>query len=98
MATSFQVLGVRIEALQMTDGVACVRAWIDSRDSVTRFVAVTAMHGIAEARHNPTFRRIVNSADLAVPDGMPLIWFARLRGHALRERVCGPELLEAFCR
>lgn len=98
MSSSFQILGVRIDAVEMPDAVARVRSWIDRRDGRTRFVAVTAMHGIAEARRNAAFRQIVNSADLAVPDGMPLIWFARLRGHALKERVCGPELVEAFCR
>jgi len=56
------------------------------------------MHGVAEARQNKAFRQIVNSADLVVPDGMPLIWFARFRGHALRDRVCGPELMETICR
>lgn len=98
MAPSFQVLGVRVDAVQMSDVVARLRSWIDDRQSVARFVAVTAMHGIAEARQNAAFRQIVNAADLVVPDGMPLVWLGRLQGHALRHRVCGSELMEAFSR
>jgi N-acetylglucosaminyldiphosphoundecaprenol N-acetyl-beta-D-mannosaminyltransferase len=56
------------------------------------------MHGITEAQHDPEFAGILNSADLVVPDGMPLVWLARSKGHALRRRVYGPELLETFCR
>ena len=98
MQPSFHVLGVRVDAVQMPDVVARLRSWIDDRPSIARFVAVTAMHGIAEARQNGAFREIVNAADLVVPDGMPLLLVGRLRGHALRHRVCGSELMEAFCR
>ena len=95
---SFQVLGLRVDAVQMPEVVARLRAWIDHRGSVARYVAVTAMHGVAEARQNKDFRQMVNAADLVVPDGMPLIWLARVKGHALERRVCGSEVMEAFCR
>jgi N-acetylglucosaminyldiphosphoundecaprenol N-acetyl-beta-D-mannosaminyltransferase len=98
MQPSFQVLGIRVDAVQMCDVVARLRSWIDNRQSVARFVAVTAMHGVAEARQNQAFRQILNAADLVVPDGMPLIWAGRLQGYSLPRRVCGSELMEAFCR
>src|SRR5690349_5485135 len=81
----------------MCDVVARLRSWIDNRQSVARFVAVTAMHGVAEARQNQAFRQILNAADRVVPDGMPLIWAGRLQGYSLPRRVCGSELMEAFC-
>ncbi|MGP0018971.1 MAG: WecB/TagA/CpsF family glycosyltransferase [Candidatus Sulfotelmatobacter sp.] len=56
------------------------------------------MHGIAEARADSEFRRALDSADLVVPDGMPLVWLARWHRHPLRRRVYGPELMETFCR
>jgi N-acetylglucosaminyldiphosphoundecaprenol N-acetyl-beta-D-mannosaminyltransferase len=56
------------------------------------------MHGISEARRDPYFRKILSVADLVVPDGMPLVWMARLRGIGLPRRVYGPELMETFCR
>src|SRR5215472_7281605 len=86
---SFQILGIRVDAVQMADVVAQLRSWIDAYDSRTRYVAVTAMHGVAEARKNEAFRQMVNAADLVVPDGMPLIWLARFKGYALKRRVCG---------
>jgi N-acetylglucosaminyldiphosphoundecaprenol N-acetyl-beta-D-mannosaminyltransferase len=55
------------------------------------------MHGVTEAQHDPEFKRILNAADLVVPDGMPLVWIARQKGFPLRRRVYGPELMLAFC-
>jgi len=35
--------------------------------------------------------------DLVVPDGMPLVWLGRRRGHHLPRRVYGPDLMLEFC-
>ena len=98
MQPSFHVLGVRVDAVQMSDAVARLRSWIDDRQSIARFVAVTGMHGIAESRENSQFRQVLNAADLVVPDGMPLVWLGRLKGYPLGQRVCGAELMDAFCQ
>jgi N-acetylglucosaminyldiphosphoundecaprenol N-acetyl-beta-D-mannosaminyltransferase len=98
MQPSFQVLGVRVDAVQMSEAVARLRSWIGDRQSIARFVAVTGMHGIAESRQNSQFRQVLNAADLVVPDGMPLVWLGRAKGYPLRQRVCGAELMDAFCR
>jgi N-acetylglucosaminyldiphosphoundecaprenol N-acetyl-beta-D-mannosaminyltransferase len=95
---SFQVLGVRVHAVQMFDAVEQLRSWIDEGQAIARYVAVTGMHGIAESRQDGQFRQVLNTAGLVVPDGMPLVWLARIHGFPLRERVCGSELMENFCR
>lgn len=95
---SFQVLGVRVHAVQMSDAVERLRSWIDDPQTSARYVAVTAMHTIAESRQNDHFRLVLNTADLVVPDGMPLVWLGRLQGFPLRHRVCGAELMDSFCR
>jgi N-acetylglucosaminyldiphosphoundecaprenol N-acetyl-beta-D-mannosaminyltransferase len=98
MQSSFQVLGVRVDAMQMSEAVSRLRSLIDDRRSIARFVAVTGMHGIAESRQNSQFRQVLNAADLVVADGMPLVWLGRLKGYPLRQRVCGAELMDEFCR
>jgi N-acetylglucosaminyldiphosphoundecaprenol N-acetyl-beta-D-mannosaminyltransferase len=60
-------------------------------------VAATSMHGIVEAQHDPSFKEVLNSTDAVVPDGMPLIWLGRRRGHDLARRVYGPDLMLDFC-
>ena len=95
---SFEVLGVRVNAVRMFEAVDRMRSWVESPLRKTHFVVVTAMHVVAEARRNDRYRRILNSADLSVPDGMPLIWLARFHGYPLRDRVCGSDLMQNFCR
>ncbi len=92
----FQVLGVRVDAVRIPDVIAQMEQWIAER-SGTRYITVTGMHGVTEAQHDPQSKRILNAADLVVPDGMPLVWLGRLRGHRLKRRVYGPELMLAFC-
>ncbi|MGA9059358.1 MAG: WecB/TagA/CpsF family glycosyltransferase [Terriglobia bacterium] len=94
---SFRVLGVRVDAVQIPDVVELMEGWIAAR-SACHFIAFIGMHTISEAQSDPSFKQILNSLDLAVADGMPVVWLGRWHGHTMRRRVYGPELMETFCR
>ncbi len=94
---SFRLLGVRVDAVQISDAIAQMVRWIEER-SRCNFVAVTGMHGVTEAQHEAEFKRILLAADMVVPDGMPLVWLGRRKGHPLQRRVYGPELMQTFCQ
>ncbi|HEX8968777.1 MAG TPA: WecB/TagA/CpsF family glycosyltransferase, partial [Chloroflexota bacterium] len=53
---------------------------------------------VSIASRQPAFRSTLNAADLAVADGMPLVWLSRLKGEPLEERVAGVELVSESCR
>lgn len=93
---SFRVLGVRIHAVQIVDTIDQIEQWIEERKT-GHYVAFTGMHGVTEARLDIRFRDILNSADLVVPDGMPLVWLGRWHKHSLKRRVYGPDLMQDFC-
>ncbi len=95
--STFHVLGVRVDAVQINDTIAQMEDWIQEREK-GHYIAVTGMHGVIEARHDTAFKGLLNEADLVVPDGMPLVWCARFRGRPLRRRVYGPELMLTFCQ
>ncbi len=94
---TFRTLAVRVDAVQILDVIKRMENWIVTSPSC-HYVAFTGLHGISEAEKDSQFRNILNSADLVVPDGMPLVWLGRFHGHALHRRVYGPELMETFCR
>jgi N-acetylglucosaminyldiphosphoundecaprenol N-acetyl-beta-D-mannosaminyltransferase len=50
-----------------------------------------------ESQRDGELRRIHNEAGLVTPDGMPLVWISRLKGHAQVGRVYGPDLMLVFC-
>lgn len=94
---SYRVLGVRLDAVQIAEVIREIQAWIAGR-KMGRFIAVANTHVVMEAQQDSSFKKLINSADLCVPDGMPLIWCGRLKGHSLARRVYGPELMLTFCR
>ena len=94
---SFKVLGVPIAAVQIPDVVAKMEEWIAGRER-SHYVCVANVHVIMEGLHDPSFGAVLRSADLCIPDGMPLIWVGRWQGRDLNNRVCGPDLLIDFCR
>jgi N-acetylglucosaminyldiphosphoundecaprenol N-acetyl-beta-D-mannosaminyltransferase len=53
---------------------------------------------VSIANRDPAFRELINAADLAVADGMPLVWLSRFKGKALPERVAGVDLVMDSCR
>lgn len=94
---TFSVLGVRVDAVQIPHVVAQMEEWIARRQGC-RYIAVTGMHGVTEARHDRKFKEILNVAGMVVPDGFPLVWLGRQKGFPLPRRVYGPELMATFCR
>jgi len=95
-APSFKVLGVRVHAVQIPEVISQMTSWI-AEGNACHYIAVTGMHGVSESQREPHFKKILNEADLVVPDGMPLVWLGKYYGHRLRRRVYGPELMQTFC-
>jgi N-acetylglucosaminyldiphosphoundecaprenol N-acetyl-beta-D-mannosaminyltransferase len=61
-------------------------------------VATVNLDFVSIAGRQAAFRAAINRAELAVADGMPLVWLSRLRGRPLAARITGHELVEACCR
>lgn len=95
-ASSFNVLGLRVDAIQIPDVIVGMKRWIAARNGC-RYIAVTDMHSVMQAQHSASFKKILENAGLVVPDGFPLVWLGRRQGFSLPRRVYGPELLERFC-
>ncbi len=89
------VLGVRIAALDYERAIAQLESFIS--DGGTHYVCLSNVHAVTESQFDRELKAALNGADLALPDGMPLVWAANLEGHGLPDRVYGPELLLRFC-
>lgn len=91
-----RVLGVPVHNVGLREVLAHMQDWIERRET-GRWIAVTSSHGIVEGFKRPDFRRIIESADLSVPDGM---WTARVAAQKLSstpQRIRGADLLTGFC-
>lgn len=93
------VVGVEISTTSYDEVVECCRHWIEDRPSAAaRYICVTCVHSIMAARHDVELQGIMNGADIATPDGMPLVWALRSFGVRDQQRVYGPDLMLALCR
>ena len=89
------VLGVGISAIDPDDALGEVTRWV--RDGEQHYACVTGVHGVMESQRDPDLLRIHNDAGLTTPDGMPMVWAARLAGASNVQRVYGPDLMLAVC-
>ena len=91
---SVSILGMKVHAVGFREAVERIVAWALAQES--RYVCVANVHMTMEAYDHSDFRRMVNGADLVVPDGMPLVWMLRRLGFPSQERVSGPDLVPAL--
>jgi N-acetylglucosaminyldiphosphoundecaprenol N-acetyl-beta-D-mannosaminyltransferase len=75
-----------------------VRAIMDAAAAGSGHWTITAnLDHIRRYQHYPIQRDLIDSADLVVADGMPLIWASRLAGEPLPERVSGSSMVWSIC-
>ena len=65
--------------------------------ALAHYICVVPVHGIVMAQDDPELRRIFNEADIATPDGMPVVWAMRSFGVKGQQRVYGPTLMLRLC-
>jgi N-acetylglucosaminyldiphosphoundecaprenol N-acetyl-beta-D-mannosaminyltransferase len=93
--TRVELGGVLIDQQDFEGAVERLRAF--SRSGSPHQVVTVNLDFLAIARRDATFAETVNQADLAVADGMPLVWASRLGNEPLAERLAGVELVDACC-
>lgn len=94
------ILGTPIDDVTMPEAL----------DRVEEFVAIGRLTGkrhqiatvnadfVVKALYDTELRRILQEADLATADGMPLVWSARRLGVPLGERVTGVDMVPALAQ
>jgi N-acetylglucosaminyldiphosphoundecaprenol N-acetyl-beta-D-mannosaminyltransferase len=90
------VIEVFIDAISWNEATVKLLDWAAARES--RYVCLCNVHVVVTACQDTEVRGIVNSADMATPDGMPVAWVLRLIGFSGQERINGPDLMVRVCR
>ena len=90
-----RILGIPVSLITMRTAVETIAGWAAIEEP--NFVCIRDVHGVMRAQEDQELRAIHEKAGLVTPDGMPLVWVARQRGHKHVERVCGADLVAALC-
>ena len=91
-----RVLGVPVSLVSLAVAVRTIVGWCQA--GTAHFVCVRDVHGIMRAQDDPALMALHEQAGLVTPDGMPLVWLARHRGHDEVDRACGSDLVTALSR
>ena len=90
------VLGQPIDVLNWSQTISWIFDWAHRRES--RTVCVCDVHSVVLARRNSAHADTIFSADMVTPDGAPVAWMLRRKGHRDQQRINGPDLMLACCR
>ncbi|MBN1247950.1 MAG: WecB/TagA/CpsF family glycosyltransferase [Anaerolineae bacterium] len=88
---ALRLMGVPIHDVTMDETLAWTGHWIDCGG--THQIATVNPEFLMQAREHAAFRATLDRAALCIPDGIGILMAARLRGHPLRERVAGSDLV-----
>jgi N-acetylglucosaminyldiphosphoundecaprenol N-acetyl-beta-D-mannosaminyltransferase len=93
---SVALRNIRFNALTETEAVTeIIERW---RNHEGGWVSTPNTHQLEILCRSPELRKLVGTASLVLPDGMPLVWASLLRGTPLPERVAGSNLVWSLAR
>lgn len=86
-----QILGIRLNSTSMDWVLEKVIAAVDRKQKL--FIATPNSEFIVYAKNNPWFKKLLNSADIAIPDSIGLVWASRILNLPLKEKIDGVDLV-----
>lgn len=84
------VLDTHIDAIGWDEVVSRIASWASQHQS--RYVTLCNVHSVVTASQCDDFNKVINQADLALPDGAPVAWSLRREGFPQQTRINGPDL------
>ncbi len=92
---NISILGTKVDCADYQKILKKIDFQISKKQS--HFICVAAVHLLMEAKKDPLFQKKINQSLTTTSDGMPLVWFAKLKGQKQTQRVYGPELMLQLC-
>jgi len=89
------ILGSHIDALSWEDAINTIHGWAQNYES--KYVAICNVHSIVTALQDKSHNKVLNAADMATCDGMPITWTLRKLGYPTQQRINGPDLMWKYC-
>ena len=91
-----EILGVKINLVDHNTTSAIIKDGI-SRHARGRYICACPVYSIMVSQRDNELRMALNDSWLTVPDGMPVVWAARLLGGKIKKNVRGTDLMLLTC-
>lgn len=93
---SIKLFGVKVTTSQEADILKYITISLGKKGKVV-FVTTPNPEIIMYANSHPDFKKILNEADIALPDGIGISLCAWLTGKGMVQRVTGADMVEKLC-
>ncbi len=90
------IFGVPFDDLSVDEAISLMMGWIAAEPDRLHQVVTANPEFLVASRRDARFRRVLQSADLATPDGVGVLIGSRILGRPIRHRVTGVDLVEGL--
>jgi N-acetylglucosaminyldiphosphoundecaprenol N-acetyl-beta-D-mannosaminyltransferase len=85
------IFGSMIAVTTMNSVLATLAQWIN--EEKTRYICLANVHTVVTGVSDQLFRKVTNHSAMTLPDGMPLVWLAKLKSRNQIQKCSGPDLM-----
>ena len=86
-----KILGVKINNYSFEQTVKIIEEFIVAKKP--HYLVTLNPEMVVSAQNDKKFKKIINDADIVVPDGVGIIWAAKVRNMQVKERITGVDLV-----
>lgn len=94
---AIKVLGITVSNVTKEEALEFIKRGLNKRGQKIKIFTPNPEILVFTNDH-PDFKIVLNSADLALPDALGLIWAAKLLGKNFKERIAGADFMEMLCQ
>jgi N-acetylglucosaminyldiphosphoundecaprenol N-acetyl-beta-D-mannosaminyltransferase len=87
-----EILGVKIDSLTREETLEKIEEFL--KDNQQRYLVTPNPEFLVKAQKDEEFCQILNQADLAVPDGIGLVFASWFLGQPIKQRITGADLVK----
>lgn len=95
ISEKINILSIQIDKIGLNSACQRISQWVKDKEKV--YLCVAPVSTIVDCQKDEAYRRIINGAAMVAPDGVPVVWAAKLKGCKGIERVYGPDLMRKIC-
>lgn len=97
MKKEFFLFGVGFNNIKMDEVLEYIIRGLKNDDK-KQYVVTPNPEILMIARRQASYKKVLNDAELALPDGIGVLFAGKLLGYPLKERIAGVDLVENLCK
>lgn len=91
-----EILGVKIDNLPFDEAAKMAEFFLSDKNG--HFVVTPNPEMVLRAQKDSDFKKVLNSASLAIPDGVGLVLASKFLDNQIGKKVAGVDFMEEICR